>query len=208
MWDRPFLFQSELYYKQLKELNAYNLENVRVRYDANNQSKGFVYGLDLRLNGEFVPGTESWISLGLMSTEENRNNRGYIPRPTDQRIKFAMLFQDYVPSMPFLKMNLSLVYNSGLPGGAPIYADPYDYSGRLRDYKRADLGIFYVVNDKNKSLVPFLKDLIIGFEIFNVFNVQNAITMTWVRDVSSKSQFGIPNYMTPRVLNLKLSAEF
>ena len=208
MWDRPFLFQSELYYKQLKELNAYNLENVRVRYDANNQSKGFVYGLDLRLNGEFVPGTESWISLGLMSTEENRNNRGYIPRPTDQRIKFAMLFQDYVPSMPFLKMNLSLVYNSGLPGGAPIYADPYDYSGRLRDYKRADIGIFYVVNDNNKSLVPFLKDLIIGFEIFNVFNVQNAITMTWVRDVSSKSQFGIPNYMTPRVLNLKLSAEF
>ena len=208
IWDRPFLFQSELYYKQLKELNAYNLENVRVRYDANNQSKGFVYGLDLRLNGEFVPGTESWISLGLMSTEENRNNRGYIPRPTDQRIKFAMLFQDYVPSMPFLKMNLSLVYNSGLPGGAPIYADPYDYSGRLRDYKRADLGIFYVVNDNNKSLVPFLKDLIIGFEIFNVFNVQNAITMTWVRDVSSKSQFGIPNYMTPRVLNLKLSAEF
>ena len=208
MWDRPFLFQSELYYKQLKELNAYNLENVRVRYDANNQSKGFVYGLDLRLNGEFVPGTESWISLGLMSTEENRNNRGYIPRPTDQRIKFAMLFQDYVPSMPFLKMNLSLVYNSGLPGGAPIYADPYDYSGRLRDYKRADIGIFYVVNDNNKSLVPFLKNLIIGFEIFNVFNVQNAITMTWVRDVSSKSQFGIPNYMTPRVLNLKLSAEF
>ena len=208
IWDRPFLFQSELYYKQLKELNAYNLENVRVRYDANNQSKGFVYGLDLRLNGEFVPGTESWISLGLMSTEENRNNRGYIPRPTDQRIKFAMLFQDYVPSMPFLKMNLSLVYNSGLPGGAPIYADPYDYSGRLRDYKRADLGIFYVVNDNNKSLVPFLKDLIIGFEIFNVFDVQNAITMTWVRDVSSKSQFGIPNYMTPRVLNLKLSAEF
>ena len=208
MWDRPFLFQSELYYKQLKELNAYNLENVRVRYDANNQSKGFVYGLDLRLNGEFVPGTESWISLGLMSTEENRNNRGYIPRPTDQRIKFAMLFQDYVPSMPFLKMNLSLVYNSGPPGGAPIYADPYDYSGRLRDYKRADLGIFYVVNDNNKSLVPFLKELIIGFEIFNVFNVQNAITMTWVRDVSSKSQFGIPNYMTPRVLNLKLSAEF
>ena len=208
IWDRPFLFQSELYYKQLKELNAYNLENVRVRYDANNQSKGFVYGLDLRLNGEFVPGTESWISLGLMSTEENRNNRGYIPRPTDQRIKFAMLFQDYVPSMPFLKMNLSLVYNSGLPGGAPIYADPYDYSGRLRDYKRADLGIFYVVNDNNKSLVPFLKNLIIGFEIFNVFNVQNAITMTWVRDVSSKSQFGIPNYMAPRVLNLKLSAEF
>ena len=100
------------------------------------------------------------------------------------------------------------MYNSGLPGGAPNYADPYDYSGRLRDYKRADLGIFYVVNDNNKFRVPFLKDLMIGFEIFNVFDVQNAITMTWVRDVLSKSQFGIPNYMTPRVFNLKLSAGF
>jgi predicted transcriptional regulator with HTH domain len=208
MWNRPFLFQSEFYYKHLDQLNAYTVENVRIRYDANNNTKGFVYGLDLRLNGEFVPGTESWISLGLMSTEENRNNRGYIPRPTDQRFKFAMLFQDYVPSMPFLKMNLNLVYNSGLPGGAPNYADPYDYSGRLRDYKRADLGIFYVVNDDNKSRVPFLKDLMIGFEILNVFDVQNAISMTWVRDVSSKSQFGIPNYMTPRVFNLKLSAGF
>ena len=208
MWDRPFLFQSELYYKHLDQLNAYTVENVRIRYDANNDTKGFVYGLDLRLHGEFVPGTESWISLGLMSTEENRNNRGYIPRPTDQRIKFAMLFQDYVPSMPFLKMNLNLVYNSGLPGGAPNYANPYDYGGRLRDYKRADLGIFYVVNDENKSRLPFVKDLMIGFEIFNVFDVQNAITMTWVRDVTSKSQFGIPNYMTPRVFNLKLSAGF
>ena len=208
MWDRPFLFQSELYYKHLDQLNAYTVENVRIRYDANNDTKGFVYGLDLRLHGEFVPGTESWISLGLMSTEENRNNRGYIPRPTDQRFKFAMLFQDYVPSMPFLKMNLNLVYNSGLPGGAPNYADPYDYGGRLRDYKRADLGIFYVVNDENKSRLPFVKDLMIGFEIFNVFDVQNAITMTWVRDVTSKSQFGIPNYMTPRVFNLKLSAGF
>ena len=208
MWNRPFLFQSELYYKHLNQLNAYTIENVRIRYDANNDTKGFVYGLDLRLNGEFVPGTESWISLGLMSTEENKNNRGYIPRPTDQRFKFAMLFQDYVPSMPFLKMNLNLVYNSGLPGGSPNYANPYDYDGRLRDYKRADLGIFYVVNDENKSSLPFVKDLMIGFEIFNVFDVQNAITMTWVRDVTSKSQFGIPNYMTPRVFNLKLSAGF
>ena len=208
MWGRPFLFQSELYYKHLSKLNAYNIENVRIRYDANNDTKGFVYGLDMRLNGEFVSGTESWISLGVMSTKENRSNRGYIPRPTDQRLKFAMLFQDYVPSMPFLKMNLNLVYNSGLPGGAPNYADPYDYSGRLRDYKRADLGVFYVVNDDKKSRVPFLKDLMIGFEIFNLFDVQNAITMTWVRDVSSKSQFGIPNYMTPRVFNLKLSAGF
>lgn len=208
MWNRPFLFQSELYYKHLDKINAYTLENVRIRYDANNDTEGYVYGLDLRMNGEFVPGTESWISLGLMSTKENRNNRGYIPRPTDQRFKFSMLFQDYVPSMPFLKMNLNLVYNSGLPGGAPNYADPYDYSGRLRDYKRVDVGFFYVVNSKKKKRIPIFENLSIGFEIFNLFDVQNAITMTWVRDVSSKSQFGIPNYMTPRVFNLKMSADF
>jgi outer membrane receptor protein involved in Fe transport len=110
--------------------------------------------------------------------------------------------------MPFLKMNLNLVYNSGLPGGAPNYADPYDYSGRLRDYKRVDVGFFYVVNSKKKKRIPIFENLSIGFEIFNLFDVQNAITMTWVRDVSSKSQFGIPNYMTPRVFNLKMSADF
>ena len=143
-----------------------------------------------------------------MSTEENRDNRGYIPRPNDQRFKFAMLFQDYVPSMPFLKMNLNLVYNSGLPGGAPNYVDPYNYTGRLRDYKRVDLGFFYVINDEKKKMLPFFKDLMVGFEIFNVFDVQNAITMTWVRDVSSKSQFGIPNYMTPRIFNIKLTTRF
>lgn len=208
IWNRPFLFQSELYYKHLDHINAYSLENVRIRYEANNNTKGYVYGLDLRLNGAFVPGTESWISLGLMSTEENRNNRGYIPRPTDQRFKFAMLFQDYVPTMPYLKMNLNLVYHSGLPGGAPNYADPYDYSGRLRDYKRADLGIFYVINSAKKKRFAFFKDLMVGFEIFNLFDVQNAITMSWVRDVSSKSQFGIPNYMTPRVFNIKMNAHF
>ena len=103
-------------------------------------------------------------------------------------------------------MNLNL-FTILVAGGAPNYADPYDYSGRLRDYKRADLGN-YVAIDENKSRLPFIKELMIGFEIFNVFDVQNAITMTWVRDVSSKAQFGIPNYMTPRVFNLKLSAGF
>ena len=121
-----------------------------------------------------------------------------------------MLFQDYVPSMPFLKMNLNLVYNTGLPGGSPSHADPYDYQLRLRDYKRADLGIFYVVKDTqtNKNKLRAFKEFIIGFEIFNIFDVQNSITNIWVRDVSTQRQFGIPNYMTPRVFNLKWSARF
>jgi hypothetical protein len=210
MWNRPFVFRSELYYKRLRDLNPYTLENVRLRYSADNNAKGYAYGLDLRLNGEFVPGTESWISLGLMSTEENIDGQGYIPRPTDQRFKFAMLFQDYIPSMPFLKMNLNLVYNTGLPGGSPSYANPYDFQARLRDYKRADLGIFYVLNDpvQNRKKIPGFETFALGVEIFNIFDVQNAITNTWVRDVSSKRQFGIPNFMTPRVFNVKISAGF
>jgi hypothetical protein len=204
------VFRSELYYKRLSDLNPYTLENVRIRYSADNNGKGYAYGLDMRLNGEFVPGTESWVSLGLMSTKENIDGRGYIPRPTDQRIKFAMLFQDYVPNMPFLKMNLNLVYNTGLPGGSPSYADPYNFQARLRDYKRADLGISYVLNDpnQNRKKIPGFDTFSLGVEIFNIFDVQNAITNTWVRDVSSKRQFGIPNFMTPRVFNLKLSAGF
>jgi hypothetical protein len=210
LWKRPFVFRASAYYKYLWNINPYTLENVRIRYAATNNSKGLVYGLDLRLNGEFVPGTESWLSLGLLKTTENQNNRGDIARPTDQRVKFAVLFQDYVPNLPFLKMNLNLVYNSGLPGGSPSYADTYVYQNRLRDYKRADIGFLYVIKD-DKRFINTLRsfdELQIGIEIFNIFNVQNAITNSWVRDVYSERQFAIPNYMTPRVFNIKLFAKF
>jgi hypothetical protein len=210
LWDRPFVFQAAAYYKYLWNVNPYTLENVRIRYFADNNTKAWVYGLDMRLNGEFVPGTESWISLGLLKAEENQNNRGKIARPTDQRLKFAMLFQDYVPRLPFLKMNLNLVYNTGLPGGSPSYADAYNYQSRLRDYKRADIGFLYVIKDDTRFKNAFraFEELQIGVEIINVFDVQNAITNTWVRDVYTQRQFGIPNYMTPRVFNIKLSARF
>ncbi|MDX1470755.1 MAG: TonB-dependent receptor plug domain-containing protein [Flavobacteriaceae bacterium] len=212
MWDRPFKLVSEIYYKNLWDVNPYTLENVRIRYRARNNAKAYAYGLDLRLNGEFVPGTESWFSFGYLKTEENIDDRGYIPRPTDQRLKFGILFQDYVPRIPDLKMYLNLIYNTGVPGGSPSYADPYIYQNRLRDYKRADLGISYVLVDRNKVYEsgwkkPF-KELTLGFEIFNMFDVQNSITNTWVRDVYSKRQFAIPNYLTPRVFNVRVSAAF
>ncbi|XMO85765.1 carboxypeptidase-like regulatory domain-containing protein [Algibacter sp. AS12] len=212
MWDRPFKLTSEAYYKNLSDVNPYTLENVRIRYAANNNAKAYAYGLDLRLNGEFVPGTESWLSFGYLSTEENIDDRGYISRPTDQRLKFAALFQDYVPNMPNLKMYLNMVFNTGLPGGSPSYADPYLYQSRLPSYKRADFGLQYVLVDANKRFdqgwkKPF-KDLSFGFEIFNLFDVQNSITNTWVRDVSSKSQIAIPNYLTPRVFNVRTTMKF
>jgi len=210
LWDRPFVFQAAAYYKYLWDVNPYTLENVRIRYLANNNSEAWVYGIDMRLNGEFISGTESWISLGLLKAEENQDNRGRIARPTDQRLKFAMLFQDYVPKLPFLKMNLNLVYNTGLPGGSPSYADAYDYQNRLRDYKRADIGFLYVIKDDTRFRNTFraFEELQVGVEIINMFDVQNAITNTWVRDVYTQRQFGVPNYMTPRVFNVKISAQF
>lgn len=211
MWDRPFKWVTEVYYKSLTDVNTYSIDNVRIRYVANNNAKAYAQGLDFRLNGEFVPGTESWISFGYLKTEENYEDKGYIARPTDQRLKFAMLFQDYMPNIPSVKMYLNLVYNTGLPGGAPSYSDPYLYQNRLNDYRRADIGFAKVfVDSSTKSArtnwLKNFKELSVGVEIFNVFNNQNAITNTWVRDVYSKNQYAIPNYMTSRVFNIKLNA--
>jgi hypothetical protein len=212
MWERPFKLISEAYYKNLSDVNPYTIENVRIRYDASNTAEAYAYGLDLRLNGEFVPGTESWFSFGYLKTEENINGQGFIARPTDQRLKFGILFQDYVPKLPKMKMYLNLVYNTGVPGGSPSYASPYDYQSRLPDYKRADVGMSYIIvdtKDSNKKgwRKPF-EELSIGLEIFNMFDVQNSITNTWVRDVYSKRQYSIPNYLTPRVFNIRLGMRF
>jgi hypothetical protein len=212
MWNRPFKMVSELYYKSLTDVNPYTLDNVRIRYAAVNNAKAYAQGFDFRLNGEFVPGTESWFSFGYLKTEENINDRGYISRPTDQRLKFALLFQDYMPNIPSIKLYLNLVYNTGLPGGSPSYSDPYLYQNRLRDYRRADVGFSKVLidaqNPSNKKWLQSFKELAIGLEIFNLFDNQNAITNTWVRDVYSKNQYAIPNYMTTRVFNVKVNMRF
>lgn len=208
--SRPFTLTSEAYYKNLTDVNAYTIDNVRIRYFADNNTEAYVYGADFRLNGEFVPGTESWFTFGYLKTEENQNGKGYIARPTDQRLKFALLFQDYMPNIPSLKIYLNMIYNTGLPGGSPAYADPYLYQSRLKDYRRVDAGFSYVFKDSNiqsdkKWLGPF-KEFSIGIELFNMFNNQNSITNTWVRDVYTKSQYAVPNYMTTRVFSVKLSA--
>ncbi len=212
MWNRPFKLVSELYYKSMSDVNTYTIDNVRIRYAATNLAKAYAQGLDLRLNGEFVPGTESWFSFGYLKTEENSEKRGYIARPTDQLLKFGLLFQDYIPTIPGMKVYLNLVYNTGLPGGSPSYSDPYMYQNRLRDYRRADVGFSKIVIDNKENSNPKkwlgnFKELAIGVEIFNLFNNQNGITNTWVRDVYSKNQYAIPNYMTTRVFNIKLTAK-
>tara|TARA_B100001564_G_scaffold46670_1_gene33884 strand:- start:90802 stop:93276 length:2475 start_codon:yes stop_codon:yes gene_type:complete len=213
LWNRPFKLISEVYYKKINDVNPYTVENVRIRYNANNDAEAYAYGLDLRLNGEFVPGYESWFSFGYMKTEESISGKKYIPRPMDQRLKFAILFQDYIPNIPNMRMYLNLVYNTGVPGGSPSYADVYDYQNRLPDYKRADIGMSYDLVIPNKSISKSkwknnFDEFTIGLEIFNVFDSQNSITNTWVRDVYSKLQYSIPNYLTPRVFNLRLAMKF
>lgn len=213
MWGRPFRLVSEIYYKDLQDVNRFTIENVRIRYQANNIAQAYAYGLDMRLNGEFVPGTESWFSFGYLKTEERFDERGYIARPTDQRLKFAALFQDYIPRIPKMKLYLNLVYNTGLPGGQPQFEDPFDFQNRLPDYTRVDVGFFYNLKEvddqlrKGHWLSPF-KTLEVGFEIFNLFDRQNSITNTFVRDAETKQQFAIPDFLSPRVFNLRIRGSF
>lgn len=208
---QPFSLTTELYYKYLWDVNPYSIDNVRIRYAAHNEGVAFARGIDLRLHGEFVKGSESWFTFGVMDTQENIMDRGYIARPTDQRLKFGVLFQDYVPTVQNLKMYLNLVYQTGVLSGTPNFEDSYQYRVRLRPYRRADIGLFYVFKDdknntkffKNTFLDSF-KSFSVGLEVFNVFNTLNVITNTYVRDISSKTQFLVPNYMTSRVVNFKM----
>jgi hypothetical protein len=212
LWDRPFKLVTEAYYKSLTDVNPFTVNNVQIRYRAKNNAKAFATGFDARLNGEFVPGTESYVTLGYLITKESIDNRGYISRPTDQRFKLAVLFQDYVPSNPNLKMYLNMVYNTGLPGGSPAYADPYIFQNRLKSYFRSDIGISYVFVDQTKKprqeWLRKFKELSAGIELFNMFDVQNTITNTWVRDISAQNSKAVPNFLSGRVLNLKVSMQF
>jgi hypothetical protein len=212
LWKRPFKLTTEAYFKNLSDVNSYTIDNVRIRYRADNVTTATASGLDIRLNGEFVPGNESWISIGFLKTSENIDNRGKIARPTDQRFKLGILFQDYVPSIPDFKVYLNLIYNSGLPGGSPSYNDPYNYQSRLSSYKRADIGFSYIlVGEKKKfdhGLLGKFKELNAGIEIFNLFDIQNSNTNTWVRDAYSKQIYGIPNFMTRRVFSAKIAMKF
>ncbi len=212
MWERSFKLVSEVYYKKLSDVNPFTIDNVKIRYRAKNNAEAFATGFDIRLNGEFVPGTESWFSFGYLITKENIDNRGYISRPTDQRLKFAILFQDYVPAIPNVKMYLNLVYSTGVPGGSPSYADPYLFQNRLKDYFRSDIGISYVFVDYQNPAThkwqEIFKEFSAGIELFNMFDVQNSITNTWIKDVSSNRSIAVPNYLSGRVLNVKIAMRF
>jgi len=223
IWQRPFKLVSEIYYKDITDLIPYEVENVRIRYYANNDAVGYAKGLDFRINGEFVKGIESWASLSLLETKadilkdsftDNEGNLiepGYYDRPTDQLINFNLFFQDYLPKNPNFKMHLNLVYGSRLPLTAPgSYKGEYDF--QLPNYRRVDIGFSAVIKKEGKKTkrfnpFKFTKTTWLSMEVFNLLDIDNTISFLWVKDTNGY-QFGVPNRLTSRLVNLKLHLEF
>lgn len=219
---RTFKFTTEAYYKSLYNLISYQIDNVRIRYSGLNDADGYSTGIDFKINGEFVDGVESWASLGIMQTEENlyndfyittdsENNEqiihpGFIPRPADQRVNFALFFQDYLPNNPTFKVNMNLLFGTGLPFGPPK-SKRYKANYRMPPYRRVDIGFVKDLTNTKINQNNLFKELSIGIDIFNLFNISNTISYYWVTDVNNQ-QFAIPNYLTTRLINFNLKASF
>lgn len=221
-WGRPFKWITELYYKDLKNLIPYKVNNVRIQYLSDQLSNGYATGIDLKINGEFVTGVESWASLSIMKTEEDIINDfilnedqsitevGLIARPTDQRVSFSMFFQDYIPNNPNFKMHLNLVYGTGLSFGPPN-SEKYEDILRIPDYRRVDIGFSAVLKSENKKSkkkwLNAFKSIWISAEVFNLLDINNTVSYLWVADISGR-EYAVPNYLTSRQLNAKLILNF
>ena len=212
-WDRPFKFSSEAYFKVMTNLTPYKIDNVRIRYLPNQTANGYATGLDMKVNGEFVSGIESWASLSIMKTEEDilKDGHGYIPRPTDQRFNFSIFFQDYFPGNPTWKMHLTAFYGSRLPTGPPN-SERYMDKFRIPPYRRIDLGFSKVLINQDHREFRYkafnsIKDMWLSLEVFNLLGINNTISYLWVAN-NTGDLFGVPNYLTKRKLNLKLTVKF
>lgn len=206
MKNRPYKFTAEAYYKALSNIIPYTVDNVKIVYDASQQCSGHAMGLDLKLYGEFVPGTDSWVSLSLMNTRININGKS-IPMPTDQRYALNLFFTDYFPGTTRWRMSLRLAYADGLPFGAPHRSlDTMPF--RAPAYKRADIGMSYRLfdNDKRKRKSIF-KNIWLGVDCLNLLGINNVNSYYWVTDVTNQ-QYAVPNYLTGRQINVRASFEF
>ncbi|ALR30402.1 MULTISPECIES: TonB-dependent siderophore receptor [Chryseobacterium] len=207
--DRPFKLTTELYYKKMDNLIPYYMDNVRIRYTGKNNASGYAYGIDTRLFGEFVPGVDSWLSASYARVYENIDGKGDIPRPTDQRFRFAMFYQDYMPKFPQMRVNLTLVYAMGLPTGAPVLTDPYQYQKTLPSYKRVDLGLSYAFIDPKEKKTGYgfwgkFEELTLGVQVFNAFNIRNTVANQWIADANTNLMYPVPVRLTGRFFNVKL----
>ena len=204
--NRPFRFSAEAYYKILQNLIPYSVNNVKVVYYGDNVCSGHAAGIDLKLYGEFVPGTDSWISLSLMNTQMKLNGRS-MPLPTDQRWSMNLFFTDYFPGTTKWKMALKLAYADGLPFSAP-HREMERNSFRAPAYKRADIGMSYrLLDNENRSKkVPF-KNIWLGIDCLNLLGINNVNSYYWITDVTNQ-QYAVPNYLTGRMLNGRILFEF
>ena len=220
-WGRNFKFVTEAWYKYLYDLIPYEIDNVRLRYYGTNNAVGFAKGLDFRVNGEFVPGLESWMRLSFMSTKEdilddyyldangNKVFPGYIRRPSDQRMNLSILFQDYLPNNPTYTVHLNLFYGTRLPVGPPDYIR-YKDTFSMPAYRRVDIGFSKQLIGgaakpiKNSGFLQGFEGLWLSLDVFNLLQIQNTVSYTWIRDNNS-AQYAVPNYLTNRQINLKLT---
>jgi hypothetical protein len=209
-WDRPFKFVGEAYYKYITDLIPYTIDNLKINYYGTNNAFGYATGVDLRVNGEFVKGVESWASLSIMKTEENVGGT-WVPRPTDQRVNLSIFFQDYIPHYPSWRMNLTLFYGTGLPFGAP--STPLTKQTlRLPPYRRVDIGLSKQIigeHTRFSAKNPFrvFHSMWISLEVFNLLQISNTVSYLWITDINNQ-QFAVPNYLTPRQFNIKLQTTF
>ncbi|HCN83442.1 MAG TPA: TonB-dependent receptor, partial [Sphingobacteriaceae bacterium] len=219
--NSPLTLTSELYYKKLSKLVPYKIEDLKIRYLADQQSKGYAYGADFSLNGEFVNGMKSFFRLSLMKTSEDVSGDsyiskdnvliqpGYLRRPTDQRVNFSIFFQDRLMEDPSYKVHVNILYGSALVAGPPQterYADIY----KIPSYKRMDIGFSKDFLDNGiKKSSGFFNRCFSSFtataELFNILNIDNTVSYLWIRDANS-NQYAVPNYLTSRQLNIRISA--
>ena len=226
-WNRPFKFITEIYYKSLKDLVSYQIDNLRTIYSGQNDADGYAMGIDMKINGEFVKGVDSWFSLSLMQTEEDIRNDvwvktddngikyetypGYIPRPTDQRVNVSVFFQDYFPGNPDYKVHLQINYGSKLPFGPPN-SPRYLATGRMKSYQRVDLGFSKSLKNSQRTysknhMFYYLKEAWVSAEVLNVLDRGNVASYEWVTDYGNR-QYAVENTLSGRRFNVKLSVNF
>jgi hypothetical protein len=217
LWERPFRFTTEVYYKSLDHLVPYVVDDVDIQYLPQYSAHGYAAGVEFKINGEFVKDAESWATLSFLQTREDRYNDayGWYPRPTDQLVNFGLFFQDYFPSNPSYRVHLNCYYASRLPYNSTDYDNPENYY-YLTAYRRIDIGLSKsLITDKNgnrRIRDNFIRDLWFNIEVFNLFGFDNMASYQWVRTVSNQegipNMFAVPNYLTGRLLNLRLTLKF
>lgn len=209
--NRPFKITGEAYYKNLSNLISYEYDNLKINYSGNNDSKGYIAGLDLKLFGQFVEGSDSWLSFSLMKTSQTLNGKK-VPLPSDQRYSFNLYFTDYFPKFPKLKFSLNAVLADGLTMTAPHKSRSQSYF-RAPAYKRVDIGVSYqLVGTPSDGVRPYniwrhFKSIVVGLDCFNLLDISNVSSYYWVTDVNN-IQYAVPNYLTRRQINARLSVEF